>query len=264
MGVSASYRKRKGCIWESSEMRPSKREQVRAGHPCRGGFTLIELLVVISIIAIMMSISLPALTQAQREAEAVHCLANERTLTLAWMECAIDNGDRLCRPIGDLTELRSYAETDGVYQCKAVAEEEYGGPASSRSAYGISNTMNGLLGRDGVAPYEKLHEIEQPAGMMVVVDVQVQHWRRDGFWPLLKEEETWMWRPWSWPPSSNLQTMTARHNNGCNMSFADGHCEYYRWRDPRTLELIKGKIADPNEASSDNVDLEHMVEILTR
>jgi len=28
--------------------------------------------------------------------------------------------------------------------------------------------------------------------------------------------------------------------------------------------LIKGKIGDPNEASFDNVDLDHMVEILTR
>jgi len=242
----------------------STREKTHVRRSCGGGFTLIELLVVISIIAVMMSISLPALTSAQKQAEAVHCLANERTLTLAWLEFAVDNDDRLCRPEGTLTPLRSYIETDEVFQCKAVAEEEYAYPPSRRSAYGISNTMNGLLGRDGVAPYEKLHGVEQPAGMMVLVDVIVGYRRREAFWPLLREQETWMWRPWSWPPANNLQTMTARHNNGCNMSFADGHCEYRCWRDRRTLELIAGEIADPRKASSGNVDLDYMVEILTR
>jgi len=245
-------------------MRLSKREQVRAGHPWRAGFTLIELLVVISIIAIMMSISLPALTQAQREAETVHCLANERTLTLAWMEYAIDNEDRLYKASPRLAGLRSYVQMDDVFQCKAVADDGYGRSSSHRSSYGISTTMCSLLGRDGVAPYEKLHKIEQPARMMVFVDVQPWTVNRHGFWPLFKDEDVWKWRPGSWPFFGGVQTMTARHNNGCNMSFADGHCQYRRWRDPRTLDLIKGKIGDPNEASFDNVDLDHMVEILTR
>ena len=74
-------------------MRRTKREATRGTYPSRYGFTLIELLVVISIIALMMSISLPALTQAQKEGEAIHCLANERTLTLAWMQYALDNDD---------------------------------------------------------------------------------------------------------------------------------------------------------------------------
>ncbi|MBN2133056.1 MAG: prepilin-type N-terminal cleavage/methylation domain-containing protein [Sedimentisphaerales bacterium] len=245
-------------------MRPNKREQVRASYPWHAGFTLIELLVVISIIAVMMSISLPALTQAQKEAEAVHCLANERTLTLAWMECAIDNDDRLCKASPHLGGLRPYVQMDEVFQCRAVAEDEYDGPPSSRSAYDISNTLCGLVGRDGVAPYEKLHEVEQPAGMMVLVDVQVWIRNRHGFWPLLKDGEVWKWRPWSWPSFGGAQTLTARHNNGCNMSFADGHCQYRRWRDVRTLDLIKGKIADPNQASFGNVDLDRIVEILTR
>jgi len=236
-------------------MRLTKREQARISYPCRSGFTLIELLVVISIIAIMMSISLPALTQAQREAEAVHCLANERTLTLAWMQYAIDSEDRLCDVHSFTSALAPHVLASEVFVCKAVQD------VAVTNSYGISNTM-GEQYRDGVMPYEKLHEIACPSEKMVFVDVASRG--RRCFWPLLRDKDVWKWRPWSWPSGASLQGMTARHNNGCNMSFADGHCEYYRWRDPRTLELIKGTIADPNEASSDNVDLDHMVEILTR
>jgi prepilin-type N-terminal cleavage/methylation domain-containing protein/prepilin-type processing-associated H-X9-DG protein len=231
------------------------RETTHVRRFCGDGFTLIELLVVISIIAVMMSISLPALTNAQREGEAIHCLANERQLTLAWMQYAGECEDRLCTIDSFTSALKPYAPMDEVFVCKAVQD------GSVTRSYGISNAMGGMY-RDGVTPYEKLHKITFPSDKMVFVDVVAGS--RPCFWPLLRDEEVWKWRPWSWPPANNLQTMTARHNHGCNMSFADGHCEYYRWRDRRTLELIAGAIADPREASSGNVDLDHMVEIMTR
>ena len=37
----------------------------------------------------------------------------------------------------------------------------------------------------------------------------------------------WSW--WNWPAS--------RHNNGCVMSFADGHMEHWRWKDPWVLKF---------------------------
>ena len=218
------------------------------------GFTLVELLVVVSIIALMMSIALPTLTRAQRNGESIHCLANERQLLLAWLQYATDSDDQLCDPNALVTALRPYAPMDEVYICKGLQDEVV------TNSYGISNTMGGKS-RDKVEPYERLHRVSHPSGKMVLVDIEAQS--QTCFWPLWRDEEVWKWRPWSWPPGTSLQTMTARHSNGCNMSFSDGHGEYRRWKDRRTLKLIKGQIAEPNAASHDNTDLQFAIEILT-
>jgi prepilin-type N-terminal cleavage/methylation domain-containing protein/prepilin-type processing-associated H-X9-DG protein len=227
----------------------------RAGRGCLSGrgFTLVELLVVVSIICLMMSLLLPTLTRAQRQGEQIHCLANQHQLLLGWLLYAPDHDDKLCKPESYRSQLLPYVLEEEVFACKAL------GNAGRRGSYAVSNTMGGDL-RDGVEPFVLLHQVSYPVQRMVFIDRELGS--STCFWPLLRDEETWLWRPAG--GFYGLQGMTARHNDGCNIYFADGHGEYVRWKDDRTLKLIKGLIADSEEASTENQDLQYMVRVLTR
>ncbi|MEM6853515.1 MAG: DUF1559 domain-containing protein [Planctomycetota bacterium] len=66
----------------------------------RSAFTLIELLVVISIIALLISILLPALRAARQAGQSVACLSNMRQIGLAMNGYTVDNAESF--PIGEL------------------------------------------------------------------------------------------------------------------------------------------------------------------
>ena len=88
--------------------------RVRLNRQRRSAFTLIELLVVVAIIALLISVLLPALSEARERAKAVKCLANLHSLGQGIAIYASEYDDVL--PPGRLPKLDScnaYAEIVG-------------------------------------------------------------------------------------------------------------------------------------------------------
>lgn len=90
----------------------------RAGTCPRPGFSLVELLVVIGIIAVMISILLPALSAARQAAQASVCLSNVRQLSAMLMVYVNENNGWLPEENGDYVAL--FADP-AVYQTTAGA-----------------------------------------------------------------------------------------------------------------------------------------------
>jgi prepilin-type N-terminal cleavage/methylation domain-containing protein/prepilin-type processing-associated H-X9-DG protein len=248
----------------------SRRQKTTGPKIKLSGFTLIEVLVVISIISMLMSILLPSLSRAREAGKRVDCLSNLRQLTLAWYFYATDNSDNLCSPgtfwndsggnywvadgldipdndIGNTEQAiaegvlwRYTEETLGLYKCK-----------SDRSDFLRSYS----LCRGG-----NLGGISRPSSKMVFVDAGSSwKWISGSYFPVKKQSSGWQWWPWDDP--YHRQQITARHNRGCDVSFADFHCEWWMWKDPRTVRFANQEIS-AEEASANNSDIERLLEVL--
>ena len=109
-------------------MRPSRTRRAPA-------FTLVELLVVIGIIAILMSLLMPALAKAREQARRTHCASNMRQCMLGFFMYANenqgklpplkrDNGVQHCIWISDVTRDAVFRVTgsDKVWTCPNMLE----------------------------------------------------------------------------------------------------------------------------------------------
>ncbi len=246
-------------------------------------FTLIELLVVISIISMLMSILMPSLIKARQQAHRIACMANLNQLTLAWQLYATENDEKLCSAN---TEWNIAGDAHWVADGPVSPTNTTGGTIEALSngslwtytgkmpdlykchsdktdllrSYAISRTMNGKTcncEHDNIKPFRALAQVEHPAERMVFTDAETRKDWIAGSFCQMKDvtaaNPTWF--------VSDYRNISARHNNGCNLSFADGHCKYWKYKDPRTVELALWKLSS-EEASTDNQDLLRMVQLM--
>lgn len=251
-------------------------------QPRRAGFTLIELLVVIAIIAILAAMLLPALAKAKTKAQGIACVNHLKQLTLGWAMYANDANDVLVpchdNPVVDLHRtdknygtgnqwvmgrmntmfsatnqiliqdslLYPYISKVEVYRCPADISSVNGATINPYSGGGTprarSISMNGWMNSyqsgnlDTVGTrFRKHSDIRRPSDIWVLLD-ENPGTINDGFFLTRLNDTTWTDVPATY------------HNNANGISFADGHAEIKKWRDPA---IVGTKVTSPGVSPQD-------------
>ena len=250
-------------------MRTSLSVQQFAGRrTCRSrGFTLMELMAVVAIILVVVGLLSAALNQTRARTFRVSCLDNMRQLQVGWIMYAAENNDHIALNktatpdsgvglaaaprnssnswvLGNPKEDRNsenvtrgtlypYVSHTEVYRCPMDSSTTRSGYPRTRS-YSIDAYLGG--DDEDLDPRVKMriNDVVNPGPEKTFVFIEEHEnsiWS-SGFIVLPREKFALNAGAWASTPSD-------RHMQGCNLTFVDGHVEYWRWMTPKKANTNK-------------------------
>ena len=211
----------------------------------RKGFTLIELLVVIAIIAILAAILFPVFARAREKARQTSCLSNLKQLGLGMLMYAQDYDELMPAGIGYWTtwqvdpstnrrdnpwwrNIYPYIKNGQIFVCPSYpgfssAINDW--PAMAEvpvMGYGANMRLNRMV----------IAKIKEPASLYMISD-------DTNSYVYLYPSITALHSSYDW--DSQLPVSSARHNDGNNYCFADGHAKWLSWASLDKSTNVDGK-----------------------
>jgi len=226
------------------------------GKAASAGFTIIEVGAVIFIIAVLVALLSASLNYAKGRALRISCLDNLKELQLAWHMYVDDEADMLPlnktatgggnykvfgrrastnswvagNPKEDVTpanielgSLYPFTTTPRLYRCPMDRSRTIKNSALLRNR---SYSMDSFLAGDNEGKDSRvkmrLPELDRPDKIFVFIEEHESSIWADGFQVLPQEGGGLSAGTWS-------STPVDRHEQGCSLTFADGHIEYWKW-----------------------------------